>query len=253
MVMFPLQPGGDFTRTYDHFVCNSAYTEYYTRKRWGDALRTTVVHPTPSLSAVPSAARERMILSIGRFNWRGHPKNQDILVEAFDDVVDLLPRGWRLVLVGKVNEDPLTSQKMEALRRRCRRLPVSFELDCTESRKRELLARSSLFWHGTGLGYREAEYAERMEHFGIAIVEAMCAGSIPLCYSHGGPLEIVEHAQSGFLFRDPEELKTFTLLLAGTPALQEQMRPRAIARGMTFAHPAPERQLSGFLGSVVAA
>jgi len=253
MVMFPLQPGGSFLGSYDHFICNSEYTRSYTRALWGRDLNTEVIHPCTAEQPPTRDEQRDIILALGRFNWLGHRKNQDLLVDAFDDVVDLLPPGWRLVLVGKLNEDPTTLAALDRLRRRARRLPVDFEVNCTEERKRQLLSRTALFWHGTGLGMREPQEAAFMEHFGIAVAEAMQAGAVPLCYSHGGPREIVEHTVSGFLFHDVEELKTFTLLLAADPVRLGRMRASAVARSIRFARPRFDREMTSFLRSVVAA
>jgi len=92
-----------------------------------------------------------------------------------------------------------------------------------------------------------------MEHFGIAIVEAMRAGVVPLCYHLGGPREIVEHAKSGFLYRDVEELKTYTLALVARPDIQESMRTSAVQRAARFTRAEFDRALGGFLRSVVLA
>jgi len=201
---------------------------------------------------IPTVSRAPDILTIGRFNWRGHKKNQDLLLEAFEDILDLLPKGWRFVLLGKLNDQPDNVQHFQALRRRCRRLPVAFEVDVSEQRKRELLGRASLFWHGTGLGKEEPAEAAEMEHFGIAVVEAMQAGAVPLCYHRGGPKEIVEHGQSGFVYRDVEELKAFTLALVARQGFQNSMRARAMERAARFTRSEFDRALGAFVRSVVA-
>src|SRR5216684_2261471 len=252
-VMFPFQEAGPFVRSYQHFICNSEFTRSYTRQRWGDDLSTQVVYPPAEEWLIPVASRVPDILTIGRFNWKGHKKNQDMLLEAFEDILDLLPKGWRLVLLGKLNDQSDNVQHFQALQRRCRRLPVAFEANVSEQRKRELLARASLFWHATGLGKEEPAEAEQMEHFGIAVVEAMRAGAVPLCYHRGGPKEIVEHGHSGFLYRDIEELKTFTLALVARQAFQNSMRARGMERAARFTRNEFERSLGAFVRSVVAA
>ena len=249
LVMFPFQPGGDWVRSYHHFVCISEYTREHTLQRWGPVLSTHMIYPAAGDWSNPQPARTRDILTIGRFNWRGHAKNQDAMVDVFADIADLLPKGWRLVLMGKLNELPDNLAAMDALKRRCRKLPVAFEVNVDEARKRELLGRASLFWHGTGLGRTEAH---EMEHYGIAVIEAMRAGAVPLCYYRGGPGEIVQHAQSGFLYRDAEELKTFTLALVAREQFQEEMRARAIERSAFFRREAFDREMSKFVHSVVA-
>jgi glycosyltransferase involved in cell wall biosynthesis len=251
-VMFPFQPGGDWLQSYDHFLCNSRFTEFYTRRRWVDR-STHVLHPcADGEHEHPASERRKEILAIGRFNWGGHTKNQDILVDAFESILGDLPSDWRLVLLGKLNDhDEVSARKFEELQRRCRNLPVAFEVNVSAQRKREVLAGASIYWHGTGLGCREPHEAERMEHFGIAVVEALQAGVVPLCYSHGGPTEIIEHGRSGFLFDDTNELAGYTLALVGDERLQAKMRQAGRQRAANFGREAHERQLKEFIRNVV--
>jgi glycosyltransferase involved in cell wall biosynthesis len=248
VVMFPFQDGGTWVRSYHHFLCNSEYTRVHTLERWGADLSAILVYPGAGDSYEPAPERSNDVLTIGRFNWRGHVKNQDAMVEAFADIADLLPEGWRLVLMGKLNALPDNLTAMDALRRRCRKLPIALEVNVSEERKRELLSRASIYWHATGLGRSQPE---EMEHYGIAVVEAMRAGVVPLCFHRGGPAEIVEHAKSGFLYRDIEELKTFTLALVARDRFRDEMRTKAVQRAHIFGRAAFDREMSAFVRSVV--
>jgi O-antigen biosynthesis protein len=251
VVMFPFQEKGPFVHSYHHFICISEYARAYTHQRWGEGLSTHVVHPGVDPSPLPSLPRTTEILAIGRFNWSGHRKNQDVLVDAFEEVSELLPKGWRLVLTGKLNRLANNLSPFEELQSRCAHLPVALEIDVSEDRKHELLARASLFWHGTGVGKTELAEAYLMEHFGLAVVEAMQAGVVPLCYYRGGPREIIEHGRSGFLFRDLEELKTFTLALVAREPLRNSMGARAKERATRFTRGEFNRKLEAFVRSVV--
>jgi len=53
-----------------------------------------------------------------------------------------------------------------------------------------LLSRARVQWHLTG-GFNDDSDPGSMEHFGIAIVEGMSKGAIPLVLNRGGPAEIV--------------------------------------------------------------
>ena len=44
------------------------------------------------------------------------------------------------------------------------------------------------------------------EHFGIAIIEAMATGCLPVVHASGGPLEIVDNGQYGLIYRDAREI-----------------------------------------------
>jgi glycosyltransferase involved in cell wall biosynthesis len=44
------------------------------------------------------------------------------------------------------------------------------------------------------------------EHFGIAIIEAMATGCLPVVHASGGPLEIVDNGRYGLTYRDAREI-----------------------------------------------
>ena len=73
-----------------------------------------------------------------------------------------------------------------------------------------------------------------MEHFGIATVEAMGAGCVPLVPMSGGLPEIVEHEVSGFLCRDAQALLQHTSRLAGDELLCQKMARAARERSAFF-------------------
>jgi len=253
LVMFPFQPAGPFTATYHSFACISGFTEHYTRLRWGRQLPTAVVYPSAEPVAGNGAPRERMILNIGRFNQSGHTKNQAALVEAFAACAPELPEGFRLVLAGQLNAGDDNRAAVDRLRETCKDLPVTIELDISEERKRTLLSTAALYWHGTGLGRQEPREADRMEHYGIAVAQAMGSGAIPLAYAHGGPREIIGHARGGFLYRDLSELKALTLCLATDGRLEQRFRAAGIERAQLFGRPAFMDSFARYLGGVVRA
>ena len=71
---------------------------------------------------------------------------------------------------------------------------------------RSLFARASVYWHATGLGEDPELHPERMEHFGIATVEAMSAGAVPVAIGVAGQLEVFDDGVEGFHFHDLDEL-----------------------------------------------
>ncbi len=55
-----------------------------------------------------------------------------------------------------------------------------FHVDAPGAELADLYARASIFWHAAGLGEDAEDDPNRMEHFGISIVEAMSAGAVPV-------------------------------------------------------------------------
>lgn len=249
-VMFPDAAPGPWAGTYQHFVCNSLYTQRHTRRRWGGGISSRVIYPPVEAAPAPGT-KAREILAIGRFNARGHRKNQAFLLEAFVRAAEALPEGWTLNLLGKVNADRPTMTELFHLMARAEGAPVRFLLDASDAEKRAALVRAAIYWHGTGALAPE-EAPELQEHFGISVVEAMAAGAVPLCFDGGGPREIVDHGENGFLFQDMDGLVRATVRLARDPALLGALSGRARERAARFARARFEAEVGSFFGAVIA-
>lgn len=255
MVMFPFQGPGPFLNTYHLFVCNSEYTAFYTRHLWRRDLEISVLYPyaAPVEGFEPARERTKEIVTVGRFNVHGHNKNQAVLVDAFKRALPLMPAGWQLTLMGRVNPGPETAEYVRNMVEGCRGLPIRFEFEASEERKLATLHRAAMYWSGTGIGLSEPQDAAKMEHFGISIVEGMMAGAIPLCYGRGGPREIVQHGVDGFLYGDLEELITYSALVAQRPSVRQRMGEAALRRAQDFSRARFDRELTRLFKAVVAA
>jgi glycosyltransferase involved in cell wall biosynthesis len=82
-----------------------------------------------------------------------------------------------------------------------------------------------------------------MEHFGIATVEAMQLGCVPIVPAGGGQPEIVEHGTSGFVCESFDDLERYTVELASDGPRVGVMSQAAIKRGDAFNPAVFERQL----------
>ena len=202
-------------RLYRAVAVNSEFTRGWVRRWWyRDA---EVLHP-----AVPvrrRAGKAPVILSVGRFfpASRGHSKRQLELVHAFGDLVESGLTGWELHLVGGCQ--PEDRGYLEQVRSAAAGLPVSIHVDAPGSALSELYGRASVYWHATGLGEDPARAPERQEHFGLAVVEAMSAGAVPVVHGGAGPAETVVDGVEGFHFRTTAELAERTRALISDPGL----------------------------------
>lgn len=250
-VMFPFQDAGGFIQSYGHFICNSEFTRFYTKLKWGEHFATDVMYPGAAVGH-PGARYQKdpIILSVGRFNTSGHTKNQALMVDAFIKMLPRLPPGWSLHLLGRVNDSPENKRYVLSLLERCEGLPIRFHFDVDDAEKRRLLERASLYWHATGFGRKEPQEAHAFEHFGISVVEAMGVGCVPLCYGAAGPLEIIEFGKSGWHFDTFEELSTLTELMAWQPARLEEMRRATQQRAHAFSEAAFAQRFNAFLDEV---
>jgi glycosyltransferase involved in cell wall biosynthesis len=91
-----------------------------------------------------------------------------------------------------------------------------------------------MFWHAAGHGVDAERTPERLEHFGIATVEAMNSGAVPLVFGRGGPTEVVTHGRDGFLWHTPAELAEHTLALAHDEAARRRFAHEAHASSLRF-------------------
>ena len=109
------------------------------------------------------------------------------------------------------------------------------------SRKRlvSVLEDSNIVWSITGMDNNEADDPADAEHFGIALLEAMSTGMIPLVLNKGGPVEIVDQFPKYLQISTVTELaeSTSRLLQNSLSDLRElSERARATARDMNIFH-----------------
>lgn len=191
---------------YGQIWANSEYTAKYFWKYW--KISASVVYPPVSGLPPEKAGREpKKIISVGRFfpPRGGHSKNHHLLLKAFVSLKKRDPH-WQLVLLGGVS--PRWEKYLIAIGNKAAKISnVRIILDADADTLRRELHSSSFFWSGTGL--RAARKPERVEHFGISIVEGLSAGLIPLAFDKGGPREILADFP-GLRFRSLQDLRRKT-------------------------------------------
>lgn len=230
---FPFQrrlgPGSRLRlRLFRSVVANSAYTARWIERRWGRPAR--VLHPP--VSPIPPGEKRPWIVAVGRFASGGRSKRQLEMVEVFQTLIERGLAGWELHLVG-------TGQDPESVRRVVEAagdLPVVIHLDASRQELEEVCGAASVFWHFTGALEDPESTPERMEHFGIATVEAMSAGAVPVVVARGGQPEIVEG--SGILWESFEDCAQQTWRLCHDEPLRARLCEAARRRAGDFAFPA---------------
>jgi len=174
-----------------------------------------------------------MILSVGRFFATEHHKRHDALIEAFRSLHRRRPDlHAELVLVGGLSSDAASQRYLDSLRRQATGLPVALLPNAHPATLERLYRRASCLWHAAGLG-RPARHPERAEHFGMAVVEAMAHGVVPLVYDDGGLPEIVTDG-CGVRWRSVAELVEASVRLLDAPAHRAAVATQARTRAQRY-------------------
>ena len=216
--------------TYAHRFAISGFTKHWTKRRWG--VDCDVVYPPVDVN-LPTAPKEPLILSVGRFSTMAHTKKQLEMMLAFREAHGRLP-GWSYASIGGLNTREENHDYFARVREAGRGAASIVEANVPRSRVVELLSRARIFWHATGLDEDPDARPELAEHFGIATVEAMAAGCVPVVINRGGQAEIVRHGETGFVWNTLAELTAYTERLAGDAALWTRLSQAARERAQEF-------------------
>jgi len=192
---------------YESIVVNSEFTKQHLDKKL--SLPVTVIYPPVDSTRAKQTKKEKIILSVGRFNSLYGAKKQDVLIRAFIEMTKKKQtNGWKLVLAGGVL--PTDESYVYALVEMAKGYAIEFELNCSYEKLQELYNKASIYWHAAGFGETDPT---RMEHFGMTTVEAMGNGCVPIVYNAGGQPEIVKQGVNGYLWSTIDELLDTTSMV----------------------------------------
>jgi len=220
----------EFIATYDRFVSLSEYTRRWTHRWWGRD--SDVISPPVNLRS--PGEKEQLIVSVGRFfdEDSGHSKRQLELVAAFRTMVEQGLRGWRLVLIGGCNPD--NREYAMDVRKAAEGLPVEVRISAPGAVVDANFAAASIYWHAAGYGSDLEANPDRAEHFGIAPIEAMSAGAVPVVFDAAGPAEVVQPGVNGLVYHTLDELVAHTRRLIDDHDLRERLASAAVASAQYY-------------------
>lgn len=210
------------------FVCNSIFTKEYIDKRFH--IVSEVVYPPVSIQVNGEVSRkENYILNVGRFGITGKGsslKKQDVLADVFSSMVKKGVKDWKMVFIMSVMDGEKTD--CDTFIEKYKGQPIEFIINPTNAELWSWYKKSSIYWHASGFGEDVKAHPDRAEHFGIATVEAMGAGLLPIVINAGGQREIVQDGKNGYLWDTEEELVKKTIEVINDKSKRAEMAKAAI-------------------------
>ena len=223
-------------RRYQLQTSISRYVQAGTAERW--RLKTQVLYP-PSGGDFRAVAKRKLIFSVGRFTGASPHmvnKRQIELMGAFAKMARETPSGWTYRSLGGAGDALREREYVDAVRKLA--LAADGRAEVCPNAGRDLLrdthAEASIFWHAADYLNDDKRKPELSEHYGIATVDAMSAGCVPVVARRGAQPEIVEHGVSGFLWDTLDELESYTRQLMNDPERCARMSVAAQSRSQLF-------------------
>jgi glycosyltransferase involved in cell wall biosynthesis len=220
-------------------VCNSNFTKNVIDNEFG--VKSIVIYPPVDVERIKPKRKKNIILSVGRFSQLTQAKRQDILMKAF---IRLIKKGiddWEFVLAG--GSDVGVDDYIEKLKNISNGYPVKIIESPDYKTIIDLYGVSKIFWSASGFGFDESENPEKVEHFGISVVEAMSARSVPVVFRAGGYKEIVRDSVNGLLWKSASSLVNKTHKLIKDPKRLRQLSDEAIDKSAAYSYEIFERKL----------
>lgn len=178
--------------------------------------------------------RENIVVTISRIE---RMKNLDIITDIAKEVKEA-----RFVILGSMQSSSYYARLMRRIRRLNLEGRVKILINAPEKLKTEILKKAKIYLHPT-----------KYEHFGIAVVEAMAAGLIPIVHKSGGSwIDIVDRGEYGMGFRTIEELKGAVeyVMNADRTGLSE-LREKACKGSQRFSFDKFRRNIARLLKSLI--
>ncbi|MCR4329718.1 MAG: glycosyltransferase family 4 protein [Candidatus Roizmanbacteria bacterium] len=190
-----------------------------------------VVYPAISDTFFSSPTKKKYIISVGRFFQHLHAKKQETLIKAYIFACEKYPQFNQYVLFLVGTSQPQDEHYVRYLRKISSPHPnIRIETNYTYQQLQKLYSEAQFYWHATGYGESEIKNPQKMEHFGISIVEAMASGAVVFAYKGGGPKETILHGKTGYLYSSRKQLIEYTHRCMDNSLLREKLSQKAVDR-----------------------
>lgn len=215
------------------FICNSKFTKSFIDKSF-EVDSTVIYPPCTGDMELKKIKKENIILSVGRLSILPDGstfKKQEFMIETFKKLFEKDLKNWKLILVVSFRNDQ--EKDIEKLQSLIGKYPITIEKNVPGHKLNHLYGRAKIYWHAAGFGEDLEKNPQMAEHFGIATVQAMEQGAVPVVINSGGQKEIVTSGVDGFLWSSGQELIIKTKE-ATDPSISEKLSKNAEKRAKDF-------------------
>lgn len=229
-----------FSTMYDCYLPNSLFTKTAFMREWSSIPQEKIKLIYHSVE--PIIAKEdkepNSIICVGRIE---RSKKIEVMINAFNS--SSLKENCKLTIAGSIDtNDPGYIDALTKLKSK----NITFITNLSHEDLAKVYSKGLIFWHAKG--YNEEDEMQ-MEHFGMATVEAMSAGCIPVVINKGGQKEIVNET-CGYKWNDTEELINYTKLLINDPARCKVLSENAKKRALFYSKEAFTSSIKSFIDTL---
>lgn len=220
-------------------VCNSNFTKKVIDKEYG--VNSIVVYPPVPVHDIKPRRKENIIFYVGRFSQLKQSKRQDVLIKAFKRLFDSGFGDWRLVLAGGI--ELASKDYLPRLKKMTEGYPIEIMESPDFKSLKQLYGESKIFWSAAGYGEDEVKNPEKVEHFGMTVVEAMAAGAVPIVCNAGGHKEIIKDGVNGFVWESISSLISKTKKVISIKGIYANLSKEAKKDSLNFSYEEFEKKI----------
>ncbi len=213
-------------------ICNSNYTKKYIDDIFH--VSSEVLYP-PCTLIRHTEKKQNIILTVGRLNILSENndfKKLEWMLSVFKNHIYPDFNDWKfIVVVTCVEED---KKIVEQWKKDAEKFPIEIMTDIEYSKLAEFYSVAKIYWHAAGYGEDLNKHPERAEHFGIAPVEAMSAGTVPIVINAGGIPEIIDEGKNGMVWTTEKELISKTKQMIIHNDTREKLAENATLKSELF-------------------
>lgn len=217
-------------------ICNSQFTKNIIDNEFG--VESTILYPPVAVEKFKAKKKQNLILSVARFSNLMQSKRQDVIIDTFINF-DKSNSGYNLILAGGTE----VGANIKDLEKRSKGYPIKIIKSPDFKTLKNLYAIAKIFISASGYQINENSEPQKVEHFGITVVESMAAGCVPIIYNAGGHKEIIKNNVNGFLWNDTGELYRYIKKIFEDEKLRKQMAKNASESSQKFSYENFEKNL----------